>query len=238
MFGMSNTEVIALLDEIEKHPDAVRVRERTYELLGAAAEIVDVGCGGGRAVHELGARAVGVDHDPATVAIARARYPGSRFHVADAHALPFPDASLDGYRAERVIHVLDAPRALAEARRVLRPGGRLVLAGHDWDLFAVDSSLPEVTRRVVHARADQIADPRAARRAHHLLREAGFADVATEVFGTVVTGPEGLPVVLNLAKDQEGEEIAAWRDDQRRRAAEGRLFLAVPVFVTSGQVIA
>ncbi|WP_062347182.1 hypothetical protein [Herbidospora yilanensis] len=79
---------------------------------------------------------------------------------------------------------------------------------------------------------------RAARKAHHLLRAAGFTDVATEILGTVLSGPEGLPAVLNLAKGQEGEEITAWRDDQRRRAAEGRLFLAVPVFVTSAQVIA
>ncbi|WP_034385493.1 methyltransferase domain-containing protein [Herbidospora cretacea] len=235
---MSNTEVIALLDAIERHPDAIRVRRRTYEPLERAESVVDVGCGGGRAVHELGARAVGVDHDPATIAVARARYPGARFHVADAHTLPFPDGSLDGYRAERVLHTLDAPRALAEARRVLRPGGRLVVAGHDWDLLAVDSDLPEVTRRVVHTRADQLPHPRAARKAHHLLREAGFTDVATEVLGTVITGPEGLRAVVNLAKGQEGEEITAWLDDQRRKAAEGRLFLAVPVFVTTAQVIA
>lgn len=65
-----------------------------------------------------------------------------------------------GYRAETVFHVLQEPeRAVAEARRILCPGGRIVLAGRDRDAIMIDSGDPQLTRAILHARADLLSTP-------------------------------------------------------------------------------
>src|SRR5215207_1558468 len=107
--------LIRVLDAADTLPGAARLRARTYELLRLApgATVVDVGCGTGRAVAELagrGASAIGVDLDPAMLAAAHARFPDIDVRAADAADLPLPDGQARGYRAEKVYHVLPAPR--------------------------------------------------------------------------------------------------------------------------------
>src|SRR5262250_2648012 len=161
----SMSSLLAVLDAVDVQPWAVELRARSYQLLGdlTGRTVVDAGCGGGRAVAELaerGARAVGVDLDPQMIAVARERWPAGEFHVGDACELPLETGSVAGYRADKVLHTLDDPaRAVAEARRVLEPGGRAVLLGSDWDTIAIDSDEPETTRRLVHAKADSFPSP-------------------------------------------------------------------------------
>jgi SAM-dependent methyltransferase len=206
--------------------------------------VIDVGCGTGRAVAELagrGARAVGVDLDPAMLAAARSRFPDLDLRAADAAGLPLGDAQAHGYRADKVYHVLPDPdAALAEARRVLAPGGRIVLLGQDWDTIVIDSDHPGPTRRIVHARADTVTHPRIARGYRNLLLDAGFGDVATEVHTAVFTDASALPLLTGHAaaarrtgaiSDREAE---VWIGDQTRRAAASRLLVAVPMFVAAG----
>ncbi|CAL9371238.1 2-methoxy-6-polyprenyl-1,4-benzoquinol methylase, mitochondrial [Streptomyces sp. enrichment culture] len=236
-------DLIARLDAAERLPGAAGLRELTYELLGDATSVVDVGCGAGRAVAELAARrvtAVGVDSDARMIGIARSRWPHADLRVGDAYRLPLPDHAVEGYRADKVFHELADPRrALAEAHRVLAPGGRVVLAGQDWDTVVIDSDDPALTRTLVHARADLVTAPRAARAHRALLLDAGFHRVTAEVRTSVLTGPEALPLLTALAgatvsAGAVGRDRAeAWTAEQRARAAEGRLFVALPVFVAS-----
>jgi ubiquinone/menaquinone biosynthesis C-methylase UbiE len=90
-------------------------------------DLLDVGCGTGqsRQIYERHAgRYVGVDLSPGAIEVARARFPRSAWLVADACSLPIPDASFDVVAFSSVLHhIPDFGRALAEARRVLRPGG-------------------------------------------------------------------------------------------------------------------
>ncbi|MBA2812791.1 methyltransferase domain-containing protein [Streptomyces sp. KM273126] len=100
-----------------------------------------------------------------------------------------PDASVDGYRADKAFHELARPeRALTEARRSLVPGGRILLVGHDWDTVVIDSADPALARTVLHARADLVAIARAARRNRNLLLNTGFGAAAIEVHTGVFTG--------------------------------------------------
>ncbi|GAA2995531.1 methyltransferase domain-containing protein [Streptosporangium longisporum] len=243
--GDRTDALIALLDIADALPGAGELRARSYELLGVAPDttMADVGCGSGRAVAEMaerGARAVGVDLDERMVTVARGRRPAMDFRVASAYELPFADGELHGYRAEKVYHVLDDPaRAVGEARRVLAPGGRIVLIGQDWDTFVIDADDAVLTRTIVHARADLVTDPRVVRRHRALLLDAGFADVTVEVHTGVFTDATMVPVLADLAEGARSAGVIsdaqaeAWLAEQRERGRRGRLFLALPLFVAA-----
>ncbi|AJP00611.1 methyltransferase [Streptomyces cyaneogriseus subsp. noncyanogenus] len=244
MTKISENGPAARLDAADRLPGARELRALSYDLLGGAESVVDVGCGAGRAVAELaerGVAAVGVDRDEGMIALARSRWPHADFRTGDACRLPLPGHAAGGYRAERVFHELPDPAgALAEARRVLVPGGRAVLVGQDWDTLVVDSDDPALTRTLVHARADTVTAPRAARAHRALLLDAGFRDVTVDVRTLVLTGPQALPVLGSLARAASAagavdrERADGWLAEQRARAAADRLFAAVPMFVAAG----
>jgi ubiquinone/menaquinone biosynthesis C-methylase UbiE len=237
--------LIRALDAAENTPGAATLRGRSCELLrlSTGATVVDVGCGTGRAAAELagrGARAIGVDLDPAMLTAARDRFPELDLRAADAADLPLGDGEAQGYRADKVYHVLPDPSAaLVEARRVLAPGGRIVLLGQDWDTMVIDSDQAGLTRRIVHARADTIRHPRVARAYRNLLSDAGFREVELEVHTMVFTDASTLPLLAGHAAAAcntgaiSEEEAEAWIGEQSRRAAAGRLLLAVPMFLAA-----
>ncbi|GAA0946950.1 methyltransferase domain-containing protein [Pseudonocardia zijingensis] len=233
----------------DRRPDSARLRMRTYELLKVepGRRVLDVGSGSGTAVAELadaGADAVGVDTAEEAVAFAREHHPGCRFEVADALRLPFPDGSVDGYRAEKLYHALPDPdAACAEARRVLAPGGRIVLVGQDWDFLAIESDDPHLTATIVSASADDMAHGRVARRYRNLLLDTGFTDVLCEVHTAVLTDRElAVFTVTRLAAGAvragavSDAQAGAWLDEQRARAERDRILVAFPQFVAAGTV--
>lgn len=97
--------------------------------VGRGTRLLDICCGTGVASAQAvarGAQATGVDFSSAMLARARRACPEAEFHEADAVRLPFADASFDAAVASFGMHHVEKPtRALAEARRVLRPRGRL-----------------------------------------------------------------------------------------------------------------
>lgn len=109
--------------------------KRLVERMGlrAGERVLDVGCGTGRLARWIaevvapGGSVVGIDPLVERIAIARSRASEISFEVAQAEDLSaFPAESFDAVCMSAVFHwVSDKPRALAEARRVLRPGGRV-----------------------------------------------------------------------------------------------------------------
>lgn len=102
--------------------------------LGPTPSVLDAGCGTGRISRYLadrGCRVTGLDLSPGMVAVARRDHPDLAFAVGSIVDLPYADASVDAAMYwYSVIHSPDAllPRILAEAARVVRPGGHLLLA--------------------------------------------------------------------------------------------------------------
>ncbi|HEX4724910.1 MAG TPA: methyltransferase domain-containing protein [Pseudonocardiaceae bacterium] len=229
------SSLLAVLDAGDAQPMAVELRTRSYELLGDPTDrtVVDVGCGGGRAVAELaarGAHAIGVDLDPEMIAVARQRWPAGEFHVGSADELPLATGSVAGYRSDKVLHLLDDPtRAVAEARRVLVPGGRAVLLGSDWDTIVIDADNPAATRRLVHAKADSFPSPRVARRYRNLLLDAGFTDPVVEVHTMVLDDDLALALLHRITDDE------SWLAEQAERARTNRIFVALPMFLVAAQ---
>ncbi|PHK94628.1 SAM-dependent methyltransferase [Pseudoroseomonas rhizosphaerae] len=118
-----------------------RVAAVFLDQLGVApgARWVDVGCGTGALTGAILGRCdplsvVGIDRSEAFLAYARHRLPDPRltFRQGDAQALPVPDAGCDAVVSGLALNfVPDQPRAVAEMRRVLPPGGRG--AAYVWD---------------------------------------------------------------------------------------------------------
>ncbi|WP_075731647.1 class I SAM-dependent methyltransferase [Streptomyces acidiscabies] len=104
--------------------------------IGAGSRLLDLGCGVGapavRIARRTGAEVVGISVSGEQVARARqlaAQLPGQvAFEQADAMQLPYDDDSFDAaFALESMPHMPDRPHVLREVRRVLRPGGRVVL---------------------------------------------------------------------------------------------------------------
>jgi arsenite methyltransferase len=168
-FGARET---ARLETIYASPSIVAQRVRTRAALGArpGERGLDVGCGPGFLACELGhevgpsGRIVGLDESPEMLDAARARITREgltdRVEVrqGDAVRLDFPTASFDFVTVVQVyLYVADVAGALAEAARVLRPGGRLAVVDTDWDSCVWLTSDRDRHRRVMAGRVAHFA---------------------------------------------------------------------------------
>jgi arsenite methyltransferase len=171
-------------------PDVVEQRRATRALLALqpGERVLDIGSGPGFLAEEmaaevgLGGGVVGLDPSESMLAIARRRPGAVEYVEGDALALPFADETFDAAVATQVYeYVADMPAALAEARRVLRPGGRLLILDTDWDSIVWHSTDRDRMERVLEKWNDHLADPYLPRRLPGLLRDAGFdlREVAT-----------------------------------------------------------
>ncbi len=156
--------------------------------LRAGMHVLDAGCGPGSITLGLAAavapgEVVGIDAQPSLVEQARAlavqrSVTNVRFEVANVYDLPFPDGSFDAAFANTVLqHLREPVRALAELRRVLRPGGIAGVRDNDigGSLFAPDTPLLQqwfgLSERVRQHNGVNLYIGRHHRR---LLLEAGF----------------------------------------------------------------
>lgn len=160
---------------------ALRQRATTFARLQPGEQVLDVGCGTGTLALEA-ARRVGPTGrvfgiDPGTEQIARAHAKAARrhkpieFQVGVIERLAFPDQTFDVVFSTLMMHHLPAPlkrQGLAEITRVLKPGGRLVIA---------DFTHPKDR----HGRAARFhAGGSSLQELAALVQEAGFSHVETE----------------------------------------------------------
>ncbi|HSS81724.1 MAG TPA: methyltransferase domain-containing protein [Gaiellaceae bacterium] len=103
----------------------------------AGRRVLDIGCGTGRFLAQLDevAKAWGVDASPEMLEVARSRVGGAGLKLGTAEELPFKDGWFERATMWLVAHLVDRPRAFAEAARVLEPGGRFAVVTFDPSYF-------------------------------------------------------------------------------------------------------
>jgi ubiquinone/menaquinone biosynthesis C-methylase UbiE len=158
--------------------------------VGAGARVLDICCGTGvvtAAAAGRGAEATGVDFSAAMLDRARHAHGHLRFDAGDAEALAYADASFDAVVSNFGIHhIAHSDRAMAEARRVLRPGGRLAIT--NWAtpaeniawrlLFDAIRAHGDLQAANAPPSGGNLQTPEAALR---LLAEAGFSECRVQI---------------------------------------------------------
>jgi SAM-dependent methyltransferase len=160
--------------------------------LAATARVLDVGCGPGTITVDLAAsvpqgEVIGVDTagdvlDFARQEASRQGRPNVAFEAGDAYHLPFGDGSFDVVHAHQVLqHLSDPVAALAEMRRVGRPGGLVAARDSDYGGMLWYPEDPELAEwRALYQRVARAVggEPDAGRRMLSWAQAAGFAAVA------------------------------------------------------------
>ena len=128
-----------IFDELQHKPLDRQLLDRFAASVRDAGPARDMGCGPGhvaRYLHERGVKVCGIDLSPEMIDRARRLTPGVEFLQGDMRGLDTPDETWAGITAfYSLIHIPrgDITRALGELRRVLQPGGLLLLAFHIGD---------------------------------------------------------------------------------------------------------
>ncbi len=244
------------LDDRAADEMQVRLRRRVCELAGLRPgdHAVELGCGTGSLLADLAAAVgdsgavLGLEPQPYLADRARARLAGSpavTVHVGSAQTLPLTAASVDAVVAQTVlIHLAPATLddALCEARRVLKPGGRLVSADLDAGTRVIDHPDRVTTRAITTYNCDyQFADGWLARRLPRLLRSAGFSVESVEIHPHLAAGPEGYmfagAVRLAQAAMTSGaitkEAGERWIGQLRELAEAGSFLTSIDYYVTA-----
>ena len=224
---------------------AICARYMSQISLPAEARILEIGSGTGATTklimqHIGPAQLVGIDPSPVFLDMARDTFgenPRVSFAVGEAGATGQPNACFDLVIAHTVYsHLLDAEGALAEARRVLKPGGQLVIFDGDFATLTValfegdplQSTVDGVLRHMMHA-------PYIMRRLPALVTAAGFSVHTVEPHGYVqTTCPVFLMTLLSRgtsAAARAGEIgpglVNGFAEEARRRVANGSFYGAI-----------
>ncbi len=213
--------------------------------------ILEIGCGAGSLVRLL-ARRLGTanpitaaDVNPfllreaAQLAEADGLASAIEFRHGNAEKLPFEDDAFECVYSVTVFEECDAERAIAEAVRVVRPGGRVGLVVRALDMRQWwNLALPEAILRKVETPPQSVA-PRgvADKSLYPRMREAGLVDLVC--FPTMVTlDRPGGPIWRNredhILSLLSPDELVVWHTERDRAEAEGLLFMAHPLHCAVG----
>ena len=247
--------VAARLEFRATDPGYVALSQAYFERLPLAppCRVLALGCGTGVEVRALRRRVapevslVGIDHSAALVERARQATADEGlsenvvYRTGDAHDLPYSEPEFDVVTLHTLIsHVEDPGRVLAEARRVLRPGGTVAIFDGDYASLTFAHPDPALAVTVEEGlKQVMVANPRVMRDLPRLLQNADLDLVAADgtVYADIGTGSfwvnaaEAYAAVLERSGLLPGAVVESWRAEQADANAR-RAFFGASVYYT------
>ncbi len=215
--------------------------------------VLEVGCGAGLLLRDIGLAlgphglAAGVDISPDQIAAATrecAGVPAVKPMVCDIRKLGYPDSVFDAAVAVQVVeYIEDAPGALAELRRVLKPGGRFLCLATNWDSAFWHGPAVGLTAEIAGAWDGHAAWPNLPARLPPMLARSGFASIRT--LPVPVVNPNlhentfaywiaRLMAAYAAAQGVPRERAAEWLAALDAAEVEGEFFFSsVPILTTA-----
>ena len=236
-------------------PDGMARRMAVFEALAVESgqHILELGCGGGHLIREIAlavgdkGRAAGLDASADQLGAARvvcAGLPAAELTEGDATDMAFADASFDSLVSIQALeYIPDVDRALAEARRVLKPGGKAVLVSALWDHWRYHGAEPALNGRMLDAWRAHCPHQMLPLELPRRLAAAGFGGVMRKPLaflnGALHENAYALWAAKVVAVFAVGQGIAEadatrWLDQLAEADREGRFgFVSVPVLTTA-----
>lgn len=235
-------------------PDVAMRRLAVIEALSLDKKqsVADLGCGGGHLLRDLAlavgetGRAVGLDNNAEQLAAARAFCNGLSVEFAEGDLLkmPFENGTFDAIASMQVMEYVDDIRgALAEVRRVVKPGGRFALVSVLWDHYQFHGADPDLTRRILEAFRAHCPHQMLPLEISQLLSAAGFSGISRRplaIFnGTRHANTSGywsskVAAAFAVGQGIPDVDARAWLDQLDEADRKGRYgFVNVPMLATA-----
>ncbi|OAF05945.1 MULTISPECIES: methyltransferase domain-containing protein [Bradyrhizobium] len=253
MSGMEYTKENAKrLERIYLTGDVKAQRAETIRRLDLSAgeRVLDIGCGPGYLCESMAqivgrdGAVVGVDVSTDLIAVCNRRKASDwiSYSIGDATRLSEADASFDVVVCTQVAeYVPDVDRALIEAFRVLKPGGRAIFVATDWDAVVWHSEDPERMASVMKSWEAHCAHPRLPRSMACRLVDAGFHLDGASVFPILNLQyddesyskglAQGIQNFVGRRNDVSADDLNAWHGEFARLSEAGRYFFSTNRYI-------
>lgn len=241
------------VEAIYSTPDVAATRIAVFRAANPklGESVLDIGCGSGYLLRELGVavgntgRALGLDISEPMLAMAQRRCAGLTSittEKADALRLPASDNSVDLACALQIYgYVSELDQALAELRRALKPGGRVVILDTDFESVVWQSGDRKRMQRILAAYEGHVAWPDLPRILPSRLRAAGLHLERCEIVPILTTNYHANTYVYGIARfirrfvtehaGIDAHEADAWMAEFDELERAGAFFFAMNRFL-------
>ena len=251
----------AFLEKRSRTPDMQAINQKLCETVAAqpGERLLEVGSGSGILCRMLapqlqpGGQIVGVDISPEMTleaqkyALAEEIDNGITFETCAAESLPYPEANFDGAIAARLLlHAAEPEAVIHEMKRVVKPGGRVVVMDWDFDTVTVDHPDRELSRRLLHWRNDHHGGNNwSGRQLWRRMSNAGLQNLSVHPWVSITHSEEdGLTQSLWRAAQVACEagvispvEQDDWVNELKDRIRAGIFFASIVYFIVKGTVV-